>query len=411
MRCDDHTEPDTCLGLKRERIRYFTGRHMTARDFTDADDYHRSMRYLHNRVLHGWGIVCGLTVRPHHEPKCRPCRVIVRCGLAIDCCGREIVVPKDVVSGVLDWDGRVSDDHVALLALAYRETPTEKGPVFYSTEACGTPPMEHGRIREGYALTWHWVKRADLPAWGWVNRGSCGPDEDSAGTDKDGTKRPDHCDDPSDGCCFEPDCPLGNVVPLAVIDLKGPEELASTGRIDVSGRRVVAQAREQLTHICRINWEHGGLIKVSQLKELRVTFDRRLLPAEHPWRPGPRGINERTFMVQYGEQLDDRPTEDFDFVEYAEPPTLEANGRTAVYKILRPGQYRNHVIHVTLRCDFIVDCARRPVDGDHLAGELPSGDGVPGGTFESWFRVVDDDEYERLTKQAETTSQTGAKEI
>jgi hypothetical protein len=42
---------------------------------------------------------------------------------------------------------------------------------------------------------------------------------------------------------------------------------------------------------------------------------------------------------------------------------------------------------------------------------LPSGDGVPGGTFESWFRVVDDDEYERLTKQAETTSQTGAKEI
>ena len=61
MRCDD-TGTDGCQPLALERIRYFTGRHMTARDFQDADAYHRSFRHLHNRVLHGWGVACGLDV-------------------------------------------------------------------------------------------------------------------------------------------------------------------------------------------------------------------------------------------------------------------------------------------------------------------------------------------------------------
>ena len=406
MRCDETTGPDACLDLKRERIRYFTGRHMTARDFTDGDDYHRSMRYLHNRALHGWGIACGLTVESHPEPKCRPCRVIVRCGLALDCCGREVVVPKDVVSDPLDWDARTTTDHVALLALTYSETLVEKVPVLYSPDACGAPPMEHGRIREGYALSWHWVMRDRLPEWGWVTPAGCGPEE----TDDDGKEPPRHCGDAGERCCLDPDCPKDNVVPLAVIDLAGPEELSMTGRIDVTGRRSVAQARDHLTHICDTNWEHGGLMTVSELAELRVRFDRPILPPEHPSRPGPRGINERTFVVQYGEQLDDRPTEDLDFVEYAARPSLDDDRRTAVYKILRPAKYRNHVIHVTLRCDFILDCERRPVDGDHLAGELPTGNGIPGGTFESWFRVVDDDDYDRITKASGSSYTTGQKE-
>jgi hypothetical protein len=320
--------------------------------------------------------------------------VIVRCGLALDCCGREVVVHKDVVSEPLDWDARPTTDYVALLAVTYTESLIEKVPVLYSPDACGTPPMQYGRVREGYTLTWYWVMRDQLPEWGWLTRTGCDPDD----KDNDGTKRPHHCDDARDGCCVDPDCPKEHVVPLAVIDLSGPEELGDTGRIDLSGRRSVTQAREQLTHICGINWEHGGLVKWSDLSELRVRFDRPLLPAEHPSRPGPRGINERTFVVQYGEQLDDRPTEDLDFVEYAERPTLSGDRRTAIYKILRSARYRNHVIHVTLRCDFLLDCERRPVDGDHLAGELPTGNGIPGGTFESWFRLVDDDEYERAKK-------------
>ena len=112
--------------------------------------------------------------------------------------------------------------------------------------------------------------------------------------------------------------------------------------------------------------------------------------------PGPRGINERTFVVQYGEQADRRQVEDLDFVQYARPPYLMPDRRTAVYEFQKPFKsYRDHVIHVTLRCDFIVDCLKRPVDGNHLAGLLPTGDGVAGGTFESWFVIVDDDEYDK----------------
>src|SRR5215475_13399483 len=94
MKCDDESGPRNCEDLMTERIHYFTGRHMTARDFKDADAYHRSHRHLHNRLLHGWGIACGLDVHPHPRPECG---VIIRCGLALDCCGREIVVPKDLV--------------------------------------------------------------------------------------------------------------------------------------------------------------------------------------------------------------------------------------------------------------------------------------------------------------------------
>ena len=40
---------------------------------------------------------------------------------------------------------------------------------------------------------------------------------------------------------------------------------------------------------------------------------------------------------------------------------------------------------VIVKCDFLVDGNNNPVDGDHLAAKLPTGDGIPGGDFESWF--------------------------
>jgi len=410
MRCDEDTGANTCQPLARERIRYFTGRHMTARDFTDGDAYHRSFRYLHNRVLHGWGVACGLSVEPHPKPECRGRHVLVRCGLALDCCGREIVVPRDVVTSPIDWDARQKQgDDVLLLALEYCETLVEKVPVLYSQEACSAPAMEFGRVREGYQLSWHWVARDKLADWGWVSPAECDPEGGKAWTDEDERKRA--CHEEREHCCVEPECPEPHVVPLAVIDASGPEAFGDAPEsIDTSGRRAVVQARERLTHICGLNWPHGGLVKRSQLHALKVRFDRPLLPAEHPEWPGPRGVNERTFVVQYGEQIDGAQVEDLDFVEFTRPPYLGADGRTAIYEIHKPATYRSHIIHVTLRCDFILDCRRQPVDGNHLGGELPTGDGIAGGTFESWFRVVDDEEYDRLMQGSDASATGGAKE-
>ena len=81
MKCDEDSADGGCQDVMQERIRYLTGRHMTARDFRDADAYHRSFRHLHNRILHGWGIACGLDVVLHPNADCRRDRVVVRCGL------------------------------------------------------------------------------------------------------------------------------------------------------------------------------------------------------------------------------------------------------------------------------------------------------------------------------------------
>jgi hypothetical protein len=415
MKCDDETGPSGCAPLALERIRYFTGRQMTARDFQDADAYTRSFRHLHNRVLHGWGIACGLEVVRHARPECRRDRVVVRCGLAIDCCGREIVVAKAVSSPKIPWGDRPKDDDAAVLALCLRycETLVEKVPVLYNEAACANPSMEYGRVRESYCLEWHWIRREDLPNYGWGTPERCPPADDDAYLKSAGQQHPQEpCpeDDDSKGCCVEPDCPPDHCVLLAVLKVSRCDDFTDRDHIDSRGRRSLITAREHLTHVCGINWVHGGVMKASALKALRVRFDRPLMPPEYPRRPGPRGINERTFVVQYGQQTDDHQMEDLDFVEYRRPPYLLPDRQTAVYEIRKPASYRSHVIHVTLRCDFIVDCRRQPVDGDHLGGDLPSGNGLPGGTFESWFRVVDDDDYDAVVKATESSDQPDAQE-
>jgi hypothetical protein len=409
MKCDEDAGSESCHELFVERIRYFTGRHMTARDFRDADAYHRSFRHLHNRVMHGSGIACGLEVEQHWNPECRRDRVIVRCGMAIDCCGREVVVRRDVVSAQIPWkerpgqeQGKPDESYVLVLCLKYRECLTEKVPVLYSTTACSNPAMEDGRIREGYELEWHWIKIDDLAKYGWDDPRGCAPPHDY---DKDAYGKPaqptadQRCSD-EDGkhpCCLELPCPPHHCILLAVIRALQPEEMSGDHQIDQSGRRSLAQAREHLTHICWINWEHGGRVKSNAPRALIVRFDRELFVETQPHHyPGPRGINERTFVVQYGEQAERRQIEDLDFVAYRRPPYLMADRRTAVYEFDKPFRaYRDHVIHVTLRCDFIIDCRKHPVDGNHLAGRLPTGDGIAGGTFESWFRIVDEGDYEK----------------
>ncbi|MCU1656713.1 MAG: hypothetical protein JWO57_1369 [Pseudonocardiales bacterium] len=72
------------------RVNYFDGQLLSADDFRTEQHYHRSMRYLHNRMLHGSGIVDGLDVEDAGGA------VLVRPGVAIDALGRELVLPESV---------------------------------------------------------------------------------------------------------------------------------------------------------------------------------------------------------------------------------------------------------------------------------------------------------------------------
>lgn len=74
-----------------ERNRYFEGKLLTAYHFDLETNYHNSKRWLVNRLVLGYGVVCGLDVKPGP----RTDTVIIAPGFAIDKWGREIVVPRE----------------------------------------------------------------------------------------------------------------------------------------------------------------------------------------------------------------------------------------------------------------------------------------------------------------------------
>src|SRR5215475_13769993 len=79
--------PDFC------RNHFYRGKLLTERDFSDEQLYMVNKLRLHRLALHGWGVVCGLTLHPH--PHCPELRLVVEEGYAIDDCGREIRVLED----------------------------------------------------------------------------------------------------------------------------------------------------------------------------------------------------------------------------------------------------------------------------------------------------------------------------
>jgi hypothetical protein len=191
---------------------------------------------------------------------------------------------------------------------------------------------------------------------------------------------------------------LDDVVPLALIKpvLDNPDLLWVA---DMTGRPELPKPPELLTHIVGHNWTHGGPMTLAQIRQnkgrLEVRFDRKLKPATDS-----TGINEFTFVVQYYEGGQQR---DVEFLPFAAPPELDPDDPCLavftmdedVYTAVTRGHSRetlpiNTRIYVTLKCNFILDCHGNPVDGDYLCGKTPTGDGIRGGTFESWFWIEDE---------------------
>ena len=87
------------------RPRFFPGQILTADDLNRLDGYIRGKNRLHNRQLHGWGVVNGL------EVTCNPCGagVAVGCGYALSPCGDDIVVCDAVSVDVCDLIKRCKD--------------------------------------------------------------------------------------------------------------------------------------------------------------------------------------------------------------------------------------------------------------------------------------------------------------
>ncbi|MEF7616360.1 hypothetical protein V4F39_20765 [Aquincola sp. MAHUQ-54] len=142
------------------RNHYFFGKLMDVPDFEVEQEYVVEKFRRHHARLHGSGIVCGLEVLQHPNPACQPRHVIVKPGMAIDCCGNEILVLDDetvdlhafpAVRQLVDApDGE--DDHLLQLCVRYRECPTEEVPVLYDECGCDDTRCAPNRILETYAF-------------------------------------------------------------------------------------------------------------------------------------------------------------------------------------------------------------------------------------------------------------------
>ncbi|EID74477.1 MULTISPECIES: hypothetical protein [Rhodococcus] len=89
----------SCAGLHTfVRPRFFAGQLLTDTELTALTTYMIDKDRLHNRFLHGTGVVCGLQV------ECDDCGpgVVVRPGYAIDPQGADIVLPGGVTVDVVD---------------------------------------------------------------------------------------------------------------------------------------------------------------------------------------------------------------------------------------------------------------------------------------------------------------------
>lgn len=96
--CEPKPQPCSTCGMLEClcRPRFFAGQILTADDLNRLDYYMRAKHRLHNRQLHGWGVVNGL------EVTCDVCGpgVVVGCGYALSPCGDDIVVCEPVVVDV-----------------------------------------------------------------------------------------------------------------------------------------------------------------------------------------------------------------------------------------------------------------------------------------------------------------------
>jgi hypothetical protein len=372
-----------------KRLQYFFGQVLGPQDFRDEQAYFREKQKLHNRCLHGFGTVCGLEVVPvplpdpcDPSPK-QPTRVRIRCGLALDCAGNELIVRRDLVVDLPTQlpppppPGKAGDAATLWVSLCFCEQPADPArPVL--PDACGaSPDCVFGKLRDAVRV------RVSLEP----------PPEDQS----------------CSSCCSQCADPC---VLLARIEGFVPGKALTANDIFNEVRRPVTPYLA--TRIAGVSWSHGATYTPDEafqiLEDLKVQFTRPILTSTvlpgvvDVWvieGGGGRSANIYNRAGTVGVPKD--------------PPDPKQTG-TLIFssdsdETLQDGDR----VLITVRTNFLLDLCCRPVDGENVGGRVPilpppkvpagpsidcprspasfgpwtSGNGSPGGTFESWFFVKD----------------------
>ncbi len=156
-----------CSLTTPKRNNYTDGTLLVANDFQNEQAYHRGLRHLHNAHLHGTGIVCGLDLIEHPAPGCRPENLVLEPGLALDCCGQEIIVPERTlvpVSELLDQDPDLADrlNGEVHLGIGLRRCDHGSDAVPTILPGCGAASTtQFSRVTEGFEFFLTEISNAD----------------------------------------------------------------------------------------------------------------------------------------------------------------------------------------------------------------------------------------------------------
>ena len=175
MRTKTDMNPTLCESALYELPRYFPGQTLGAGDLALEQDYFRNKLRRHNRLLHGWGVVCGARVCPTKgadgEPD--PWKVVIKPGYILGPYGDEIMLDRAICfdlrtrceAGVTGetcveradpWCGdvyvRPERSPNVWVAVRYKESLSR--PVRAQPMGCGCDDTacEYSRRRDGYEI-------------------------------------------------------------------------------------------------------------------------------------------------------------------------------------------------------------------------------------------------------------------
>jgi hypothetical protein len=145
------------LGLKTAvRNSYFYGQLLGVANLELETDYGIEQRRMLNRLVLGWGVVCGLDVEVSDDGE----RIRVHPGVALDPAGREIVVPAPtpwtaVAPDVLDAAAKraqdCDEDACVLVLICYHECRGDPKPV-YAGDCDSADPCAPSTLSERYRI-------------------------------------------------------------------------------------------------------------------------------------------------------------------------------------------------------------------------------------------------------------------
>lgn len=149
-----------------QRVKWFSRQLVTMQDMKDEQNYHREKRKNHNRLLHGWGTVCGLEVTAA-PTAANPWQVEIGLGYALDPCGEEIYVADGFTLDLAQCGPGAATDpcepgllrapapttgNQTIVAIKYAECLAQPVLAMPAGCACEDENCEYSRIREGFEI-------------------------------------------------------------------------------------------------------------------------------------------------------------------------------------------------------------------------------------------------------------------